>query len=130
MPGVADHDHFAALVAHLGELDVDLGHEWTSRVEYLEPPLLRLRAHRAGYAVRAEHDGAAARDVGERLDEHGALRAQAVDDEFVMDDLMADVDRRPELGKRVLDDRDGAIHAGAEAARISEQDVHDARGPC
>ena len=46
---------------------------------------------------------------------------QVVDDEPVVHDLVAHVDRRAELRERLLDDRDRAVDAGAEAARIGEQ---------
>ena len=52
------------------------------------------------------------------------LALQVVDDEPVVHDLVAHVDRRAELRERLLDDRDRAIDAGAEAARIGEQDLH------
>ena len=60
----------------------------------------------------------------ELLDEHRAFRLQVVDDELVVDDLVAHVDRRAELRERLLDDRDRAVDAGAEAARVREDDVH------
>ena len=37
---------------------------------------------------------------------------------------MAHVDRRAEELDGALDDVDGAVHAGAEAAGIGEQDLH------
>ena len=90
----------------------------------LRPRDSRLGAHRARHAMRAEHDRAAGRNVVELVDEHRALRAQVVDDEFVVDDFVANVDRRAELRQRLLDDRDGAVDAGAKAAGIGENDVH------
>ena len=74
--------------------------------------------------MRGEHDRRAGGHFVELLDEHRALRLQVVDDEPVVDDLVAHVDRRAELRERLLDDRDRAVDAGAEAARIGEQDVH------
>src|SRR5581483_1516541 len=43
---------------------------------------------------------------------------------LVVDDFMAHVDRRAVHGKRTLDDFDGAVDAGAEAAGIGKQDFH------
>src|SRR5215472_2597044 len=76
--------------------------------------------------MRAEHDGAPPRHLRERLDEHSALGAQSVDDEFVMDDFVAHVDRRAKLDQRLLDDRNRAIYTRAEAAGIGEKDIHGA----
>ena len=63
------------------------------------------------------------RSVGhlvELLDEHRALGLQAVDHEPVVDDLVADIDRRAVVLERQLDDPDRAVDAGAEAARRGE----------
>ena len=51
---------------------------------------------------------------------------QVVDDVGVVDDLVAHVDRRAERLQRALDDLDRAIDAGAEAARLGEDDFFDA----
>ena len=50
------------------------------------------------------------------------LASQALDDVAVVDDLVADIDRRAVALERALDDLDGAVDAGAEAARAGEQD--------
>ena len=63
------------------------------------------------------------RDLVELLDEDRALRLEVLDDVAVVDDLVADIDRRPEPLERQLHDLDGAIDAGAEAARRAEQDA-------
>ena len=64
--------------------------------------------HAVGHLVQLAH-------------EHRALRLQAVDDELVVDDLVADIDRRAVALERQLDDADGAVDAGAEAARRRDQ---------
>ena len=58
------------------------------------------------------------------VDEHGALGAEVLDDGAVVDDLVADVDRRPVQLERPLDHRDGAGHARAEAARLGKDHPH------
>ena len=73
---------------------------------------------RLGDAVRREdHRLAGVGNFVELLDEHRALRLQALDDVAVVDDLVADIDRRPEFLERQLDDLDRPVDAGAEAAR-------------
>ena len=59
----------------------------------------------------------------ELVDEHRAQLAQAIDDEAVVDDLVADIDRRAELLERQLDDLDRAVDAGAKSARRGDQDA-------
>ena len=55
------------------------------------------------------------------LHEDGALGAQALDDEAVVDDFVADVDRCAELGQGAFDDLDGAFDAGAETAGLASR---------
>src|SRR4029078_6840704 len=47
------------------------------------------------------------------------------DYEFIVHNLVAYVDGRPVLCKRALDDFDRAIDAGAETARLGEEDLHE-----
>ncbi len=93
--GVADHHDLAPLLAHLRDLDVDLRHQRTGRVEHGEPPRHGVGLHGLRHAVRREHDGRAARHLVELVDEHRALPLQVLDDGPVVDDLVAHVDRRP-----------------------------------
>ena len=95
-------------------------------VEHLEAAPVRLGLHGLRDAVRAEDHGAARRYLVEVLDEHGALGAEAVDDELVVHDLVAHVDRRAVQLERALDDLDGALDAGAEPSRVREQYLHGA----
>jgi hypothetical protein len=126
---VADHHDLAPVLAHLGDLDVHLGHQRAGRVEHGEAAARRLGLHRLRDAVRREHDGRAARHSVEFVDEHRALALQVLDDGPVVHDLVAHVDRRTVLSERLLDDRDRAIDAGTESAGVGEQDVHGIRGP-
>jgi hypothetical protein len=61
----------------------------------------------------------------EVLDEDRTLLLEILDDVGVVDDLVADVDRRAELVQRALDDLDRALDAGTEAARLGEEDFFD-----
>ena len=114
---MADHDDLAPAVVHLGHFDVHLGHQRTGGVEYLQLARLRLAPDRLRHAVRAEHHRGALRYFRQILDEHGALGAQIVHYIFVVHDFVTDVDRRAVKLQRALDDLDGAVYAGAEAAR-------------
>ncbi len=69
-----------------------------------------------------EHHGPVVGNLVELVDEHRAQIAQAIDDEAIVDDLVADVDRRAELLERELDDLDRAVDSGAESARSGDQD--------
>ena len=75
------------------------------RVEIVEPARLGFGGHRLGHAVGGEHHRHAVGHLVELVDEHRALGLQAVDDEAVVDDLVADIDRRAIALERQLDDR-------------------------
>ena len=75
-----------------------------------------------------EDDRAVVGHFVELVDEHRAHALQPVDDEAVVDDLVADIDGRAEPLERQLDDLDRAVDARAEAARRGDQDVQGGRG--
>ena len=127
---MADHHDLAALVAHARHLDVDLRDERTRRIEHAKPARIGFTPHRLRNAVRAEDDGRAGGHFREIVDEHGAALAQVVDDEPVVHHFVTHVDRRAVQHDRALDDLDGAVDAGAEAARIGEQDLHRESPEC
>src|SRR5262249_26128446 len=56
--------------------------------------------------------------------EHRAALLEVVDDEAVVHDFVAHVDRSAQRLDRALDDLDRAVDAGAESAGIGEYDFH------
>ncbi len=119
---VADHHDVDAVLAHLRDFDVDLGDQRAGRVVDAQPAHVGFVAHRLRHAVRAEDHGVAGRHFLEFLDEDRALLLQILDHVLVVHDLVTHVDRRAVHRDRALDDLDRAIDAGAEAARLGEQD--------
>ncbi len=118
--GMADHhDLEPVLVMALG-LDMHLGDQRAGRVDIDHLAPLRLGRDGLGHAVGREDHGPVRRAFVQLLDEDGALLAQSVDDEAVVHDLVADIDRRAPFLQRHLDDLDRPVHAGAEAARRGE----------
>src|SRR5205823_9002721 len=63
------------------------------------------------------------RDLGLVLDEDGAEPLEPAHDVLVVDDLVANVDRRPVLLEQPLDDFNRSIHARTEGARRGEEDA-------
>ncbi|MNV95635.1 hypothetical protein D3C71_1905460 [compost metagenome] len=72
----------------------------------------------------AEDDDDVVGDLVQFLDEDGAARAQVFDHELVVHHLVTHVDRRAEDFQSAVDDFDGAVDTGAEAAGIGEFDMH------
>ena len=125
---MADQQHRAARLVVALDLAVHLGDQRAGGVGEQQAAAARLGRHGLGHAVGREHDQPVLGHLVELLDEHGTQRAQLVDDVPVVDDLVADIDRRPILAQRHLDHVDGALDAGAEAARAGEQDGERAPG--
>jgi hypothetical protein len=71
--------------------------------------------------VRREYDRPIIGNLVEFVYKHGTEVAQSVDDEFVVDDLMAHIDRRPEPLERELDDLDRAVDSGAKPPRGGDE---------
>ena len=120
VPGVTDEQHVASLARVTLHLHVHLGHERTGGVEDGELAGAGLLLYRARNAVGGEDHGAAAGYLGELLHEHRAQGAQPLHHVKVVHHLVTHVDRRAEELQRPLHDIDGAVNAGAEAARIGE----------
>ena len=71
----------------------------------------------------AEHHRATVGHFVQLVDEHRAHPAKPVDDKFVVDDLVPDIDRRAVTLDRFLDDGNGTVDSGAKAARRRDQDM-------
>ena len=126
--GVADEDDAVPLARVADGLQVHLGHERTGGVDHPQPAPPRLLAHGRGDAVRAEDHRGVVGHLVELVHEVGALGPEGLDDMPVVHDLAAHVDRRRADLEGQLHDVDGAIHAGAEAARPCEHDFLEGDG--
>ncbi len=122
--GVADEHGFGALAAGAMDLHVHLGHQRTGGIEHLERAGLGHLAYRLGDAVGGEDDDAVVRHLIQLLDEDGARLLELVHHVAVVHHFMTDIDGGTELLQRTLDDADGAVDTGTEAAGICEQDIH------
>ena len=71
--------------------------------------------------MRGEDDQGPFGHVLLAVDENRPSRFEIADDMDVVDDLVADVDRRTVGLEQALDDLDGTIDAGAERSRRREQ---------
>ena len=118
MPRVADQEHLARFARIARDFHVHLGHQGTGGVEHIQQAALGFLLHHARHAVGAENHRGAVRHLVQFLDEHRADGAQAVHHVFVVDHFVPHIDGRAEQDDRPLDDVDGAVHAGAESARI------------
>ena len=126
VPGVADQEHGVAVGRVALRLDMDLRHERAGRVDHVVAEGRGVRVHRRGDAVRRVDDRRATRRVTLVVDEDRAAGLEVAHHVEVVDDLLADVDRRAVVLERPLDRLDGALDSCAVAARGGEEDAPDA----
>jgi len=122
--GVPDEHALPAVPAVTRHLHVHLGDQGTGRIEDPQPPSLGLSLHHLGYAVGTEDYRSPVRHRIEFVDKYGTLLAQALHDKAVMHYFVTHVNGCPKDLQGALDDLNGAIHTGAEAARVSQNDFH------
>ena len=115
--GVADQEHGVTVRRVAPRLDVHLRHERAGRVDHVVPEGARVLVHGRRDAVRGVDDRGSLGHVALVLDEDRASRLEVADDVDVVDDLLADVDGGAVVLERALDRLDGALDAGAVAAR-------------
>ena len=117
---MADERDEVAGVRVAARLGVHLRDERTDRVDDPQPAALAVLAHRRRDAVCREDADLARRNLFLVVDEHRTHAFESPDDVVVVDDLMADVDRRPVLGQEPLDYFDRTVDARAKGPRRGE----------
>ena len=127
MAGVTDVEHGEALAGPDPRFVVHLGDERAHRVHDVAALGAGRVDHFGRRAVRRQHERRAGRDLGDVVDEHHALLAEALDHEPVVDDLVVAVHGRLEGPHHPGERLDRHLDAGAEAARLGEQ--HGLDGP-
>ncbi len=120
---VPDQDHRVAVGGELAGLDVNLGDQRAGGVDRPQLPGGGVPVHRRSHPVGREDDHLALRHLGLLLDEDRPALAQLLDHVLVVDDLLADVDRRAVDLQGSFDRLHGAIDPGAVTARRREQDL-------
>ena len=115
---VANQDQRIAFPGELHCLDVDLGDQRAGGVNDAKLPQLAVLAHFGRHAVGAVDNPLTLGNFVHVVHENGALVLQFLDDEAVVDDLLAHVDRRAEGLQRDPDNINGPHHPGAESARL------------
>jgi len=97
--------------------DMHLADQRASGIYKQHLPRLGRSWDRFRHAMGGKDHGAVIGAVVQFLDKDRALVSQAVDHEFVMHDFVAHIDRRAPFFQGHFHDLDGAVHAGAKAAR-------------
>ena len=75
-----------------------------------------------------KYDGPVIRTFIQFFHENGAHMLESGDDMLIVDDFVADIDRRTPFGQSLFNNLNGAIDPGAKPARCGEKDcerLHD-----
>ena len=116
-------DDVVVLLRETHGLAVHLGHERAGRVDRGEVAGGGGLVNGRGDAVRGEDDARPLGHLVGLLDEDRAALGQRLDDELVVDDLLAHVHGRAVELEGLFDDVDGAVHAGAVSAGSGQEDT-------
>lgn len=115
---VPDEDTFTAIAAVSHDFQVDLGDQRAGSVEDFQAPVGSFVLDRLGDAMGAEdHQGIVGHFV-QLIHEDGAPVAQVIHHVLVVDHFVAHVDGGAEDLQGPVDDFDGSVHPGAEAAGV------------
>ena len=125
---MADEHDLETLLGVATALDMHFAHQRAGGVDHLQATAGGALLDPARHAVRGEHRHRALRHLVDLRDEAGALRPKVLDHALVVDDLVPDVDGRAVALQRPLHGLDGPLDAGAEAARLGEQDFQRSFG--
>ena len=120
---VADEQDVVVARGEALGLVVHLGDQRAGGVDRLQGPPGGLLVHGRGHAVGREDDDRPLGDLLGLLDEDRAAILQGLHDVGVVHDLLADVDGRAVLLKRLLDRLDRAVDPRAVTARLGYQDT-------
>ena len=105
-------------------LQMDLRHQRTGGVDGLQASFGRRLADGRGHAVSAVQHRRPLRHLLHAVHEDDAALAEALHHRPIVDDLVVDVERRAKHLERPLQALDGHVDAGAETARIGQDDFH------
>ena len=125
---MADQHQGAALARELDRLEVHLGDQRAGCIDDLEPALLGPLTDRRGNTMRGVDHARTLGHLIQLVNEDGALLGEIVYNVAVVNDFLADVDRRTECIQRNLHYIDRTHHARAKAARLEKKHPFAARG--
>ena len=124
VPLVADEQDGVALARKADGLEVDLGDERTGGVDGAQAAFERSGPDGRGDAVGAVQDRGPLRDLVDAVHEDDAALAEALDDGPVVNDFVIDVERRAVQLQGPFQALDRHVDAGAEPARVRQDDLH------
>jgi hypothetical protein len=122
MAGMANQEKMAAMFMMAFGFPMHLAHQGAGGIQGKHHALGGFGWDGFRHAMGGKHHRLAIiGDFVQFFDEDRPLFFQVFHDEAVMDNFMPHINRRAMALQRFLDNLDGAVHAGAKAARAGEQ---------
>src|SRR5262245_3977306 len=125
MAGMADQNEIISLRIVAVDLVMDFDDQRTGGIDHMQPPTICFVPHRFGNPMSTEDHDRSFRHFSQLLHKYGALGAEGVYDMSAMDDFMSNVDRRPILFEREINDIDSPVDSGAKSSWVGEIDLHN-----
>ena len=125
--GMADQHDVKPVSGIPGDFDMHLRDKRTGGIEHRQPTRLRISPDLLGHTMGRENAGGASRYLVHLIDKNRAGFAQAIDNEPVVHNFVADINRRAQLVESAFNNLDGAIDAGTKTTGIGKQDIHEYR---
>ena len=109
-----------------GYFHMDLGHQGTGCIEYLQSALRPSLTHCFGNTVGAEYNGRVVRHLIQFVHENCPGPGQLIYHKTVMHYFVAHVNGRAEKFQCTFHDLDRPVHASAESPRVGQVYFHQA----
>src|SRR5580658_1154513 len=120
---MADQHQRITLLGELDRLNVNFGDQRTGGIDDFELAILRAAPDSRGNTMSAVDDTHAGGDLVDVVDEDCTLLRQFVHNKAIVDDLLADINGRPEGFKGNLHHINGADNACTEAAGLEQKNA-------
>ena len=121
---MANQNRLFTTTAGASHFHMHFCHQRTGGIEYGQSAAFCFVTYRLRDAVRGEDQDRTVRHFADLFNEDGAALAQAVDHVAVVHHFVTHINRRAVNLQRVFNNADSAVYTGAEAARVSQQDLH------
>lgn len=106
------------------DFQVDFGHQRTGGINDAQAPRRGFSADGGGNAVGRENQRRTFGNVSEIICKHCAALTEALDNMFIVDNLMPHIDWRPENLQAFFHNINGPVHPGTKPARTGKECIH------
>ena len=124
MTRMANQKNGVTLLGIFHGLDMNLGHKRTCGVDGMKIPLLRDLTDLGGNSVGRKEQVASIGHFVQGVDENCSLGSKRLDDVFVVNNLVIDIDGGPKFAQSDFQTLNRHVNASAKTTRARENDFH------